>query len=239
LVVASYAAWATLQAVRPALAADQCRWCDDDLNTADENTRSALRWSKRHYTAARVLSDVSADGLAPAATVGVSAILAAYNDRFGEVPIDLLITAQAVSLAGVVTEVVKISSGRMRPDTRALPQAQRPDGDGTDAYVSFYSGHTSYAFSLAVAAGTIASLRQYRGAAWVWVSGLLVASATGYFRIAADKHYLSDVLAAAAGASLVGFAVPFLLHHPTHDLPLRPGLVARDQGALVTIDVLL
>lgn len=73
----------------------------------------------------------------------------------------------------------------------------------------------------------------------VWASGMKVASATGYFRIAADQHYLSDVLAAAAGASLVGFAVAYFLHGPARDLPLRPGLVADDQGALVTVDVLL
>jgi membrane-associated phospholipid phosphatase len=124
----------------------------------------------------------------------------------------------------------------MRPDARA---SQRRSGADTDAYVSFYSGHSSYAFSLAVAAGTVASLRQYPGAGWVWASGLIVASATGYFRIAADKHYLSDVLVAGAGASLVGFAIPYFLHHPRHDLRLRPGVVTRDRGALVTLDVLL
>jgi membrane-associated phospholipid phosphatase len=236
LVVASYAVWSTLRALHPVLASNHCRWCDDDLNAVDEGTRNALRWPARNYVTAKVLSDVGADGLAPAATVGVSAILAAYDDRFGDVPIDILVTAQAVSLAGVVTELVKLSTGRMRPDAHAL---QRRSGAGTDAYISFYSGHTSYAFSLAVAAGTIASLRQYRGAGWVWVSGLIVASATGYFRIAADKHYLSDVLLAGAGASLVGFTVPYFLHHPTRDLRLRPGVVARDQGALVTLDVLL
>jgi membrane-associated phospholipid phosphatase len=225
--------------LNPVLAPGECRWCDENLNAIDEGARNALRWPRARLVTARVLSDLSADGLAPAATIGVSAILAAYDDRFSGVPIDILITAQAVSLAGVVTQLVKFSAGRMRPSTRALPAAERPSTRGSDSYISFYSGHTSYAFSLAAAAGTIASMRNYPGAGWVWGSGLLVASATGYFRIAADQHYLSDVLAAAAGGSLIGFVVPYFLHGPAHDLPFRPGLVADEQGALVTIDVLL
>lgn len=239
LAVASYAAWKSLLALHPLLAPGHCRWCDEDLNAVDEGTRNALRWPKSNLTTAQVLSDLSADGLAPAATVGVSAILAASDQRFSDVPVDILITAQAVSLAGVVTQLVKYSAGRMRPGTRALPPSERASGRGSTSYVSFYSGHTSYAFSLAAAAGTIASMRHYPGAGWVWASGLVAASATGYFRIAADQHYLTDVLAAAAGASLIGFAVPYFLHSPARDLPLRPGLIADDQGALVTLDVLL
>jgi membrane-associated phospholipid phosphatase len=65
---------------------------------------------------------------------------------------------------------------------------------------------------MAVSSGTIASLRGYRGAPWVWGSGLLLASTIGYLRIAADKHYLSDVLVGASVGSLVGFAVPFFFH---------------------------
>jgi membrane-associated phospholipid phosphatase len=239
LAVASYAAWKSLLALHPVLAPGHCRWCDEDLNPVDGGARDALRWPKSKLTTAQVLSDLSADGLAPAATVGVSAILAARDERFGNVPVDILVTVQAVSLAGVVTQLVKYSAGRMRPAARALPPDERSSGRGSPSYVSFYSGHSSYAFSLASAAGTIASMRHYPGAGWVWASGLLVASATGYFRIAADQHYLTDVLAGAAGASLIGFAVPYFLHRPAHDLPFRPGLVADNQGAMVTVDVLL
>ena len=38
----------------------------------------------------------------------------------------------------------------------------------------------------------------------VWISALGLASATGYFRIAADKHYFSDVLVGAIVGSLIG-----------------------------------
>ena len=38
----------------------------------------------------------------------------------------------------------------------------------------------------------------------VWISALGLASSTGYFRIAADKHYFSDVFVGAIVGSLVG-----------------------------------
>ena len=43
-------------------------------------------------------------------------------------------------------------------------------------------------------------------------SGLSMAAFTGYLRIAADKHYLSDVLTGAIVGSAVGFVVPYFLH---------------------------
>ena len=38
----------------------------------------------------------------------------------------------------------------------------------------------------------------------VWISTLGLASATGYFRIAADKHYFSDVIVGAIVGSIIG-----------------------------------
>jgi membrane-associated phospholipid phosphatase len=46
----------------------------------------------------------------------------------------------------------------------------------------------------------------------VWAVGLTGAMAVGYLRIAADKHYLSDVLTAVVVGSLVGVGVPLLFH---------------------------
>jgi membrane-associated phospholipid phosphatase len=42
------------------------------------------------------------------------------------------------------------------------------------------------------------------------MSGVPLAAATGYFRLAADRHYLTDVLAGAGVGLAVGYAVPAL-----------------------------
>ena len=85
-------------------------------------------------------------------------------------------------------------------------------GVHVDGNLSFFSGHTSFAFSLAVASGTVASMRGYRAAPAVWGVGLGAAAVTGYLRIAADRHYATDVMTGALVGSALGFAVPYLLH---------------------------
>ena len=236
-VVVAYASWNTLQSLNTVLGARRCRWCSD--NAIDRSARNALIWPQSSRSTALTLSDITANTLTPAVTVGLSAILAANDDRFSAVPVDIVLTAEAAATAGVVAQVMKYSVGRMRPDANALPE--RPyNGKGNDAYVSFYSGHTSYAFSLAAAAGTIASMRHYRGAAWVWAAGMTAASITGYLRIAADKHYLTDVLSSAAVSSAIGVAVPYFFHKPVRFLvPIKPSIAPLQGGALLTVDALL
>ena len=79
---------------------------------------------------------------------------------------------------------------------------ERPDG--TDK-LSFPSGHTATSF-------TNASLLfyEYKDAnIWYASSGFLFATATGFLRIANNKHYASDVLAGAGIGVGVGLAVSY------------------------------
>ena len=105
-----------------------------------------------------------------------------------------------------------------RPFVHALPESEK---DGTahpsDNNLSFYSSHTSMAFSMAVAAGTVATMRGYRAAPYVWALGVPLAFLAGYLRVAADRHYLSDVLVGAAVGSAFGALTPWLMHRPGKD----------------------
>lgn len=79
---------------------------------------------------------------------------------------------------------------------------ERPDG--SDQY-SFPSGHTATAF-------TNASLLfyEYKDAnIWYASSGFLFATATGFLRIANNKHYTSDVLAGAGIGTAIGLTVSY------------------------------
>ena len=75
----------------------------------------------------------------------------------------------------------------------------------------------------------LASLRHYRLAPLVWGTGLGLATFTGYLRIAADKHYFTDVVVGAAFGSLVGFLVPYVFHRADDSAPAmgagRPALI--------------
>jgi membrane-associated phospholipid phosphatase len=94
--------------------------------------------------------------------------------------------AQALIVNGAYTSILKYSI-----------QRTRPDGSNN---LSFPSGHTSTAFSLAAVA------EHHYG--WkVGVPAYLLASGIGLSRIEKDKHYLSDVLAGATLGVIVGRTV--------------------------------
>jgi membrane-associated phospholipid phosphatase len=70
------------------------------------------------------------------------------------------------------------------------------------------------AFALAASSGTVASMRGYRLSPLVWGSGMALAAATAYARIASDDAWLTDTLAGAGLGTAVGVLVPLLLHAP-------------------------
>jgi len=79
---------------------------------------------------------------------------------------------------------------------------ERPDASDK---LSFPSGHTATAF-------TNASVLFYENKdanIWYASSGYLFAAATGFLRIANNKHYTSDVLAGAGIGTAVGLAVSY------------------------------
>jgi len=208
------------------LAPATCRWCDD--NGLDRGWREAMLWDDTSM--ASDLSNLTGYGLAPASALGLTAIAAGLDHRLMDWPMDAVIILESMILAADVNQLVKMSAGRERPFVHALPEDQKPlTEDPDDNNLSFYSGHTTFAFSLAVSAGTVASLRRYKLAPVVWVVGLTAATATGWLRMAADKHYFTDVAVGALTGAAFGFAVPWL--HRAHvprsvpmPVPVRGGM---------------
>jgi membrane-associated phospholipid phosphatase len=190
------------------LAPERCRLCG--TNALDADTRDLLVRSPGD--GARHASDALAFVLLPAG-MAAHQLLAARGAGDGEAGlVDVLLVAEAAALAMDLNQIVKFAVGRQRPFVRYgnSPEAdRRPDADDN---LSFYSGHTTFTFALAAAAGTVSDLRGYRSAPWVWGVGLTLAATTGYLRIAADRHYLTDVLVGAAIGTALGIVLPRALH---------------------------
>jgi len=97
---------------------------------------------------------------------------------------------------------------------KTIVKKERPDGDGFD---SFPSGHTSTTFQSA-------SFIQRRYGWKYGIPAYLLAGWTGYSRIEADRHDLTDVLTGAA----IGIASSYLFTKPyekqTYELSLSGGL---------------
>jgi membrane-associated phospholipid phosphatase len=217
------------------LADDRCSWCEG--NAFDDHARAELRWSDTE--SAHQLSNALVYGIAPASAFGLTALVGWRDGRAADWPVNAFAVLEATILAADLTQLAKFYSGRARPYLRELGEdlAGAP-GPAAEHNLSFFSGHTSFAFSLAVASGTVASMRGYRGAPAVWGVGLGAAALTGWLRVAADRHYASDVLTGALVGSAVGFAVPYLLHRrrrPDSVKDVRVGVAPVAGGGLVVL----
>jgi membrane-associated phospholipid phosphatase len=117
-----------------------------------------------------------------------------------------------------IPHLAKASVRRYRPFVYndEVPDEKKLNPDAT---LSFFSGHTSYAFSFAVFLSTTfanynpdSSLKPY-----VWGTSLLLASTVGYLRFAAGMHYPTDILAGALVGGAIGYLIP-LIHENDDDV---------------------
>lgn len=211
LVLGLSAAWVTTEVMKSTLAPAACRWCDPP--GLDARVKASLRWDNPPN--ASRLSDLTAFALSPAAALGLSgAVVYMSGGTLGEWAEDALLIGQAGIVAASMTQLFKFAAGRERPFVFDLDGSEKgTTKNPADNNLSFFSGHTSFPFALAVSSGTIASLKRYRAAPFIWATGLSLAAASGYLRIAGDKHYFTDVVTGAVVGAAAGFLVPWL-HRP-------------------------
>lgn len=197
----------TLMLLENQLAPLQCRWCSP--GTLDGDLSKSAMWSNPRT--ADTISNVFQFAV-PVGVMGFGLIQAYRHDDPAAGWSDVLLITEATSLAMLANTIVKYSVGRARP----YAWQGNPDlyPSASDVNLSFFSGHVTFVFAVVVSGSTLFFLQDMPGAPWVLGAGLAAAAFTGYLRIAADKHYLSDVLVGAGVGSLVGWAVPYLFHRP-------------------------
>lgn len=183
-------------------APNMCKWCDP--TGVDVATRDALVWS--NTSTPNTLSNVTAYGLTP--TTAIVAILLETPPTTADAIDDVLPITESVTTAMLLTRIIKLSIGRQRPYAHF---GMSGVGGTGDANLSFPSGHSAASFSVAVSSGMVAHMRGYDHERFVWIAGLTFATATAYFRIAADKHYLTDVASGAAIGTGIGLTMPLLM----------------------------
>ena len=187
---------------------ESCSWCSVDR--FDESVRPHLVW-ERHAGVADKLSWVTGFVVPPLLPLIAGRPL--DRERLGQ---DFALMAEAWAVDDGINQVVKRIAARQRPFAHFDPAVT-----SKDANASFFSGHTSGSFALVFALYQAHRLRHDRDAGRLLAIGLPLAAATGYLRIAADKHWATDVGAAAAAGSLLGFLVPEL-HKRNQSIAVRP-----------------
>jgi membrane-associated phospholipid phosphatase len=127
----------------------------------------------------------------------------------------LAVQAQAFATTGFLTSVTKAVAGRQRPDARALRCDDAHMDCSRGANQSYFSGHTSYAFTgagLTCVAHSYLGLFGRVGDPLTCAAALSLASATALFRVTANKHWMTDVLTGAGIGLFSGWLMPWLLH---------------------------
>lgn len=212
---AALALWIGTELARDRLAPATCRWCTPP--PLDAWARDQLAWSDPR--AARTASDVLVVGV-PVGLAVYDAVAVGGAHAAGP---DLLVMTESIAIAGLIGQATKFIVARERPSALhgTLPS------EGADDRRSFSSGHTTIAFAAAASAGMLAQLRGDQHWPWVYGVGFTAAAATGWLRIAADKHWLTDILAGAAAGTAVGLTVPWLHRSHGSQPPASPAAAPR------------
>ena len=198
------------------LIATSCRWCDPP--DFDRAARHALLWQNTGL--ADTLSSYDAYVLAP--TVGLSLLILSDGDASASRLIDdVLPVAETVAIVQVATQLGKYAFARQRPYAHYATAPLDPTVDNNS---SFWSGHSVLGFAITSAAGTVCHFRGYWTEPYVWGAGIALSLSTEYLRVAADKHYLSDVVGGGLVGLGVGLLVPRLMQRSIKIVPVQNGV---------------
>lgn len=111
-----------------------------------------------------------------------------------------LLGAEAVADALIISELLKVATGRARPTrNRGRELIHDADGEFAQAGTSFPSGHALEAWALATVVA-----EEYRHNPWVRYSAFSVAGFVSVSRVTARKHFPSDVFVGSMLGYLVG-----------------------------------
>lgn len=175
-------------------------------NTMDMNIRTKLKWSDSKRGQAEVWSDRLLYGISMSSLLWGP--LAAENRNQSA-----LVNMQVFGVNSILTNVFKIAIGRERP----YHHFETRESEGPRDYASFFSGHSSIAFSQAVTNAMILSDDYDEYKSLIWTALLSTAGLTSYLRVAGDMHYFSDIVVGACVGSLIAWTITNLEYDKFED----------------------
>jgi hypothetical protein len=182
-----------------------CRWCEPPQ--VDRWARQQLLWQDPE--SATLVGNLLIVAVPVGVAITMGAMAHAQGAGLREGAEDLLVITEAATITLVLMQVAKFTTTRTRPDAWA--------GSGSttaNSRMSFYAGHAAVAFAVAAAGTQVARLRGRPGWGWLSAASFAGAAACGFFRVASDNHWLTDVVAGAAIGTAIGFTVPGLVLSP-------------------------
>lgn len=210
------AVWlANTTVLKDTFSAKDCRWCEPP--EFDKSARNSLVWSD--VKRANFLSNMDAYVLAP--LVGFTLLIISDRDAsWSRLIDDILPVAETVAVSQVFVQAVKFLSGRQRP-YRYFNNTKWESS--SEDNLSFPSGHASLGFAITAGAGMICHWRKYWTEPYVWGAGIALSLSTEYLRMAADRHWLSDVVIGGGVGLASGLLIPRLMRRDFVIAPVPGG----------------
>jgi hypothetical protein len=149
-----------------------------------------------------------------------------WSKQFAE---DMTILAESLSLNGGIVTLSKYTV------QRPLPRTYQGDPDlinNPRGYRSFYSGHTSVALSSMMTAIVTHRFR-HPDSIWPTFAAAAIGTSVAYERVAAGRHFYSDVVIGALVGATIGVLVPILHHHDITGNQSMAVLPAEDGAILI------
>jgi hypothetical protein len=131
---------------------------------------------------------------------------------------DLTVYAEAMAVNGGLMALSKFTVQRPTPKAYAGDPAviDRPGG-----YLSFYSGHTSFAFT-SLSFGSVTAAIRYQHYFFPWVITGVVGGSVAAAMVLAGEHFPLDVTMGAVAGTVIGVSVPLLHRRGGLHLALQP-----------------
>ncbi len=130
--------------------------------------------------------------------------------------------------------IAKTKTNRIRPFVYN-PNVPEEEKLEIDATFSFFSGHTSSTTALCFFSAKVFSdfYPNSRAKPFVWIGAAGISASVAYLRVAAGKHFVSDVVVGYAVGALLGWGIPHLHKRKDRRFALTPLYQQDFRGALV------
>ncbi len=186
----------------------------EDVNSFDRG--ATYKWSPAQATLSDLL--VVSTILSPA--------LFSFSDnvRNDFTPV-LTMYFQTLMFSEVLPFLVKGLTQRVRPFVYN-ENAPLEDKKTKNAKRSYFSGHATAAFAMAVFTSTVYS-DYYPNSKWtpyIWAGSLLMASAVGYLRYSSGSHFPTDIITGALVGSAIGYLIPFIHRTENDNMDISLGI---------------
>ncbi len=218
-------------------------WCGLECDPMDVGAFDRSTIGNKSPTAGSVSDMTYVGGMALPYVFGALDTAASRpGDGWGGYGTDTVVLLKTLSITLGFSNGVNFLIRRPRPYAYDSQYSDKRRLEGI-ATLSFYSGHTTAAFSMATAYSRLFMLRHPKSplVAPMWVFTYGMAGTTGYLRIVAGDHFPTDVLVGAATGIGWGLFIPWTHQIRTKDnglasrTALEPMYVQGGAGAVLRI----